>query len=94
MQAYQRGAGEISGGRAHYSDHEDEVAEADRERREILIRNADKLHNSLAEALLGAEALDKLAEYPDAAERIRTAAGLLKDSAYDIEPRRHLRRPA
>lgn len=94
MKAYQRGEVAVtSTGRDSYSGWKtDEAGEAALERRDILIKGADKLHNSLAEALLIADALAKLREFPEAEVRIREAVAMLKESALDIEPRRHLRR--
>lgn len=93
MKAYQRGEASLPGRRATYLDSDpDEQAEAARDRRETLIRGADKLYNSLAEALTVGEALAKLREYPDAEAKIREAVDLLNHAADIIEPRRHLQR--
>lgn len=66
------------------------------DRNVILARAADRLNNSVGEAVMVAEALERLGD--DAmfdgvnADIIRAAANALKAVSGEIEPRRHMRR--
>jgi hypothetical protein len=96
MNSYQRGemSQEQPVGRApSYSGHTlTDEADAAQRRHQVLANGATKLHSALAEALLVAEALAKLREFPAAEVRIRDAVASLKESAFEIEPRRQLQR--
>lgn len=88
MISYQRGAEELTGNRATYSDRTETLADEGRKRRETLIRGTARLHNALAEALEVAAQLAKLRVHPEDEVRIREAAEALKEAAFNIEPRR------
>jgi len=96
MQAYQRGEAAVQPAkRASYQeDAAREAAEAlaGGDQRVALAHGAGRLHNSVAESILIAESLARMRVHPEAEVQIREAVALLKEAAFAIEPRRHLRR--
>ncbi|MFL6864081.1 MAG: hypothetical protein ACJ8DZ_13890 [Allosphingosinicella sp.] len=90
MMAYQRGEVEMPGTRSFYNDDGPAAARASdgRDERETLIKGSASLHNSLSIATEVASALAKLRVHPESEVKIREAVELLREAAFQIEPRR------
>ena len=89
MMAYQRGETEVVERRASYNDVAIVVEnEGTRATREALIKGADRLQNLLAGATSIADVLAKLRTHPEQEVKVREAVVLLREAAFEIEPRR------
>ncbi len=90
MMAYQRGEVQPEMRRATYTDTPSvvHVAQEGRQQREALIHGSGRLHNALSEAQEVADMLARLKVKPEQEVKVREAVALLKEAAFEIEPRR------